>query len=276
MWKNEIYLNEASGADEGNASAGFAVDGGQPLNIDEAPAPQGGAYDWIPEKFRVMNDAGEIDIETSAKKIAQSYTHLERFKGGANVPPATPDDYQLTVPDELKEAWNPAEDQVHQAFRQRAHEAGMSQQQFDAAMQTFFQDIVPQIAGAGQDGGSENAQANCESELRKVWTSPQEFSRNVQAAYSGAAAIAQKAGMSINDIMESPLANDPTFIKLLAAIGPEFSEDSAPATTSMAAPTDIKSLMASPAYTDPKHPDHQKVSEQVSGYYKTRYGANKI
>jgi hypothetical protein len=44
-------------------------------------AGEPGANDWLPEKFRVMGEDGKLSIESSARKLAENYTHLEKRMG---------------------------------------------------------------------------------------------------------------------------------------------------------------------------------------------------
>src|SRR5690606_2632444 len=94
------------------------------------------------------------------------------------------------------------------------------------------------------------------AELQKAWATEAEFNRNIGNAFTAASAIAEKAGIPIDEIMvPTALGNNPTFLRLMAAIGPEFKEDRVPGDTTMVTQEDINALMVSEAYTNPKHAD---------------------
>lgn len=52
-------------------------DGGGTSLLSTGAQNQPGGDDWVPEKFRVMGEDGKLNIEGSARKLAESYTHLK-------------------------------------------------------------------------------------------------------------------------------------------------------------------------------------------------------
>ena len=50
-------------------------------------AGEPGANDWIPEKFRVVGEDGKLSIESSARKLAENYSLLEKRMGSGDAPP---------------------------------------------------------------------------------------------------------------------------------------------------------------------------------------------
>ncbi|CAJ0800758.1 hypothetical protein LMG18090_04042 [Ralstonia mannitolilytica] len=239
-----------------------------------APALAAGATepeiqgDFIPEKYRVSKEDGTFDIDASARKLAEAYTNAEKRIGTGDLPPKSADEYTVTVPDAMKEAFDPATDAGFKDFATKMHGLGLTQKQLDGVMESYFAMAPQLVAGAAQlDGAASTA------ELKKAWATDADFNRNVRNAYVGAEAIARKAGMNMDAIMGGPLGNDPTFIKLMAAIGPEFAEDIPPGGDVLrTSDQDIKSLMQSEAYTNPKHPDNARVSAQIADYYKRKFG----
>lgn len=268
----------------GDASGGG---GGEAVQVpSEAPAPASvpapapadsllktGANDsgtstaFIPEKFQVKKEDGSLDIESSARKTAEAYGELEKRLGAAPVIPKAASEYKVEVPDNLKEAIDVATDPGIKGFLGGALAQGMTQAQVDFVMGQYFTMAPQLVAGAGQlDATAATA------ELKKVWATDEDFSRNVKNAYTGATAVAQMAGIDISEIMDGPLGNSPQFLRLMAAVGPEFKEDTGVSGSRIVAESDINALLVSPAYTDPKHPDHGKVSKQVQSYYQRKYG----
>jgi len=182
-------------------------------------------------------------------------------------PPKDASEYTITVPDALKEAFDPATDEGMKGFLGKAHAAGMTQGQIDLVMESYF-DMAPRLAAGAAVYDSNTATA----ELKKTWATDADFKRNVQNAFTGANAAAQKAGLSIDEVMAGPLGNNPTFLRLMAALGPEFQEDPGAGGMTMTSQEDINALIASDAYKDPKHIDHAKVSEKIRQYYIRKHG----
>lgn len=227
-----------------------------------------GTTDFIPEKLRIMKDDGTLDLDASSRKVAEAYSALEKRLGAGDVPPKTAEEYTVTVPDALKEAFDPATDEGMKGFLSGALEQGMTQKQVDFVMGKYFE-LAPQLVGGAQQYDANTAAA----ELQKVWPTDADMKRNVRNAYVGASAAAQKAGLDINEIMNtSPLRNDPTFLRLMAALGPEFVEDPGAGGSATLTVEDISTLMNSDAYTNSKHPDHAKVSAKVKAYYLRKHG----
>lgn len=210
---------------------------------------------------------GTLDLDASARKLAEAYGNAEKRIGTGDIPPKEAKEYQVTVPDTLKEAIDPATDTQLQAFLSGAHEAGLTQKQLDFVMGKYFE-LAPQLAA-----GAAQFDANtCTEELKKSWATDADFKRNVRNAFVATEAIGQKAGIDVKEILEGPLGNNPQFLKLMAAIGPEFAEDKQPGGQPMTTQEDIETLMRSEAYTNPNHADHAKVSEKVRTYYQRKYG----
>lgn len=255
-----------TGAANGGAAAGGTGAGSSVLAAGMAGAGTG-APDFIPEKLRVTKADGTLDMEASARKMAEAYGNLETRFGKGEAAPKEVTDYKVTVPDALKEAFDPAKDEGMQTFLKGAHEKGLNQAQLDFVMGKYFE-LAPQLAAGAKQYDAETATA----ELKKTWATDADFNRNVKNAYVGANAIAAKAGLDVKSIMDGPLGNDPTFLKLMAAMGPEFAEDAPPGGQQMTTEDDVNKLMASEAYTNPRHADHAKVSAQVKKYFDRKYG----
>lgn len=241
------------------------------LQTGSVPADPGNT-DYIPEKLRINKEDGTLDLDGSSRKMAEAYGALEKRLGSGDAPPAAAADYKVAVPDAFKEAIDPATDPGIKGFLDGAHAAGMNQAQVDYVMSQYF-DMAPKlVAGAGQLD-----EAGATAELKKVWVNDAEFSRNVKNAVSGVTAIAQKAGLNVDEVMSANgLGNNVQFLRLMAAIGPEFVEDKAIGATRMTAESDIAALMASPAYNDSKHPEHAQTSARVADYFKRKHGNDPV
>jgi hypothetical protein len=224
--------------------------------------------DFIPEKLRVNKEDGTLDLDASSRKMADAYGALEKRFGAGDVPPKEASEYTITVPDALKEAFDPATDVGMQGFLSGALEQGMTQKQVDFVMSQYFE-MAPTLAAGAQQFDQETATA----ELKKTWATDADFSRNVKNAYVGANAAAQKAGLNVEEVM-SPggLGNNPLFLRLMAALGPEFNEDPGAGSMGTTSREDVDTLMTSEAYSNPRHADHAKVSAKVKAYFDRKHG----
>jgi hypothetical protein len=227
----------------------------------EAPA------DFIPEKLRVMKEDGTLDLDASSRKMADAYGSLEKRFGSGDAPPKDASEYKVTVPDALKDAFDPATDEGMKGFLSGAHAAGLNQAQVDFVMGKYFE-MAPALAAGAQQFDANTATA----ELKKTWATDADFNRNVKNAFVGANAAAQKAGIDVNEVMNGPLGNNPQFLRLMAALGPEFSEDPGAGSAGVSSQEDVTALMASEAYSNPRHIDHAKTSEKVRKYFERKHG----
>lgn len=253
-----------AGSDGGAGGQGTGSVLNQGANVDPSAEPSA----WIPEKYQVKKDDGSIDIDASARKLAEAHGHLEKRLGSGDLPPKTADEYQLTLPDTFKDVDVRADPDMAE-FLQDAHAAGMNQKQVDAVMKAYAK-----MATTMAQGGAAASMEDCSAELRKTWASESDFKRNAGLAYQAANVAAKMAGLSYDDIEASGLGNNPTFLRLMAALGPEFSEDTSVGGESIRATSqeDVEKLMLSEAYANAKHPDHAKVSERVRKFFERKHG----
>ncbi|MFC4518604.1 hypothetical protein [Cupriavidus pinatubonensis] len=288
MWKRRFFfLMDAAGeggdpgagaGGEGGAAGGAAGagEGGSGAGGDPASLLAGGSggaptTDFMPEKYRVMKDDGTMDLDASSRKLAEAYASAEKRIGGGDIPPKSADEYTVTVPDAFKESFDPKTDEGFKAFSGEMHALGLTQKQLDGVMKHYF-DLAPKLVA----GATVLDATSAKTQLEQVWASQGGFDHQVRNAYQGAAAIAQKAGLSIDEIMApTGLGNNVQFLRLMAAIGPEFAEDKSVGGTSMGGATTedkVNELMMSEAYKNPKHADHERVSQQVRGFFERKYG----
>lgn len=256
---------DGAGAGEGGAGAA------DPASLLAGGAAGAPTTDFMPEKYRVMKDDGTMDLDASSRKLAEAYASAEKRIGGGDIPPKSADEYTVTVPDALKDAFDPKTDEGFKAFSGKMHELGLTQKQMDGVMAQYF-DLAPKLVA-----GASMLDANtAKTQLEQVWAPHGGFDHQIRNAYQGAAVLAQKAGLSIDDIMApTGLGNNVQFLRLMAAIAPEFAEDKSPGGTSMGGATTedkVNEMMMSDAYKNPKHPEHEKVSATVRGFFERKYG----
>lgn len=213
----------------------------------------------IPEKFQVKKEDGTVDFEASGQKLAQAYSNLEKRLGAGGALPKSAEEYQVAVPDALKEHWKPEEDKLFQDFRARAFENKVPQEAFDFMMGEYF-NLAPQLVG----GAKQLSADECVAELKKDWSTPEQYKQELNTAYRG---LVGYAGEDAEGLM-ADYGNDPRFIRMMNRMGAEMGEDKSlhndGTTTSEET---VQQLMASKAYTDPKDPQHAAVSAKVKAFF---------
>lgn len=261
----------AAGGDGGQGGGGASLLAGAAAVGGETGAPT----EFIPEKYRVTKEDGTLDLDASARKLAEAHGHLEKRLGSGDAPPKSADEYTVTVPDAFKDAFDPKADDGFKAFAGKMHELGLTQKQLDGVMEHYFQ-LAPQLVAGAAMMDEQGARAA----LEKVWGSGESFDKNVRTAYKGAAAIAQRAGVDINELMRPDrLGNNVDFLRMMAAIAPEFDEDTSPGGSgapSESEENEVKKLMLSESYTNPKHPDYEATSKRVRAFFARKYPGESI
>lgn len=243
----------AEGAGEGDDKGG---QGGSALD-----GAGGGEATWkaesVAEKYHVKKEDGTLDLDKTLEKVETARAALEKKMGSGDIRPKDYTGYKAPdLPEELKDVTLDTE-----AFAKKAHDLGLSPAQYEGVMKEYY-DLLPKMVG---DQVKANA-TEVISELSALWgdTAEAQFSQAKRAA----AGIAESMGLTYKDINDA-IGNNPMAIRILAAVGKEMSEDKTPGSANGAIPAgfDISAALASPAYMDAKHPDHKKVSAQVSAYY---------
>jgi hypothetical protein len=194
-----------------------------------APAPAGSVLanavpnDYIPEKYRVTKDDGSLDLEQSSRKLAESYSHLEKRLGSGDAPPKTADEY--TVKLEGVEGFNWDEfkaDESTQSFLKGAHAKGLTNDQVQYVIGEYMK-AAPGLI----EGGVQLTQQDCTAALKSVWADDQTMRTNVTASFRAAEAFANPEGQPGNfAAIVAKYGNDPDFIAFTANIGKELREDS--------------------------------------------------
>ncbi|HIC7823458.1 TPA: hypothetical protein ACW7KR_000102 [Enterobacter hormaechei] len=275
MWKlKHLFMNAEQGAEQPGGGNGGGEDGGSSNNpgtgepsgnsLLSTGAGEQGANDWLPEKFRVMGEDGKLSIESSARKLAENYTHLEKRMGSGDAPPKTSDEY---APKVEVEGFNWEEfkaDPRMQSFMKTAHAKGITNDQMSFILGEYAQ-RAPELVGGAAELDSQSAT----TQLREVWKTDAEFKQNIGLAFRAFNSLADDGDRGRID----EIGNNPMVIRMLAKVGAEMQED-APAggDVNLEEQQSIRDLMKSPAYMDPKHPDHERVSAKVKAYYQKRYG----
>lgn len=165
--------------------------------------------------------------------------------------PKTAADYKMPdLPEGLKDLQ--LDHDMHNAFREEAHKAGLSQGQFEFVMNKYLE-LAPQLVAGSQQVTADQTIA----ELKTAWG--KDYEANAQNAWRGMSQIAQAAGLTIEQV-DAELGNSPAFNRIMAAVGAQLREDTSINTggigTSSAGMADAAALQASEAFRNPRHPEH--------------------
>jgi len=267
----------AAGATGGVAAPVSALASGagaSAAGAQSAASSNGNGFDWLPEKYRVAKDGGEIDLEASAKKVAEGYAHLSQRLGAGDVPPKSPDEY---APKVEAEGFNWDEfkaDPEMQSFLKGAHAKGVTNDQLSFILGEYAR-LAPMLV----EGAGALTVEDCNAALAQVWKTPAEQTEGIRGAYRVTEMLASKAGVSFEEIEASGLGNHPLFIRMVAALAPELGEDSSPNTSGMSSgmsdedfntqTADLRNQLAQMPVSDKRRP---AVQQKLDALYAKRYG----
>lgn len=254
----------AGGAAEGASPAGGAT--GNPAGT----ALSGGAewtIDSIPEKFRVKNDAGEFDHQAMLRKVDEHRSALEKRMGTGDIRPKSADEYKVPDTDVFKGLQ--LDEAGAKAFRQEAHDMGLTQKQYEAVMGKWAT-LAPQLVNAGQEQTTEGAT----TALREAWKD--QYDANIKESFRVVNRVAESAGIPFDEV-EKAIGNNPVAIRLFAALAPEMREDATPAAanggTGGGAQTAEQYLAENfKAFSDSKDPQHKAVTDRYNALAKREAG----
>lgn len=276
MWKlKHLFMNAELSAEQPGGNGG-GDDGGNNTGTGESSdnsllstgAGEPGANDWLPEKYRVSGEDGALNVEQSARKLAEAHVALEKRMGSVGTAPKTSDEYAPKVD---VEGFNWEEfkaDPRMQSFMKTAHAKGITNDQMSFIIGEYAQRAPELVGGAAQLDAD-----NAAMQLREVWKTDADFNKNIGLAYRAFNQLADDADKGRMD----EIGNNPMVIRMLAKMGAEMQED-APAgcDINLEEQQSIRDLMKSPAYMDPKHTDHERVSAQVRAFYQKTYGDQSV
>ena len=248
--------------------------------------------DWrtiLPEDIRDNPTIGKYtDVGALAAAHINLQSHLGRDKIARPVTeddwnevynflgrPEAPDAYKVELPDDLPDPVRAQfSDENIASFYQTAHQLGLTQAQVEGLAKWQAENTAGQYQALEQ-----NAQQTLEEAER---TMRQEFGRgydqNIRAAQR---AIEDYGGEELAQILDqSGLGNNPVVIKAFAKIGKAMTSDKdllgsnerSEGMTPDEAKSEAARLMANPAYTDKRHPEHAKLVTEVRRLFEQAYG----
>jgi hypothetical protein len=218
------------------------------------------------DKVLAKREDGQPDWEATARNAEKARQHLEKKLGTGDIPPASAAEYTFAPPEELKDF--ALKDDRIEAFKSEALKHGLTKGQFDFVMTKFLES-----AGDLMEGAAKLTATQARTELQKYWPTTSEIESNLQnasRAIRGLPADLQQATVE--------LGTNPAFLRAMAFYGAQTREDAPPSNSlpPNSGGASIESLMASEAYRNQRHPDHQRVSMQVSNFYARTHGDTPI
>lgn len=177
----------------------------------------------MPEKFRVMGADGKLDVVATAKKTVSSNTELEKRMKDVGLPPESVDKYEVKVDAAVKDVVaEVVKSETGQKFMKDAHAAGFTNKQMNLVLSAFGAELSTIAEGAIAVKTEE-----CDTALRKVWTSDKDFTGGKGRAFQATTVFAKALGIDLSEI-DAALGNSPVFIRLMDAVGREMGEDLPP------------------------------------------------
>ena len=236
--------------------------------ISSSPAPAGFDFSTVPEKHRVFKQDGTFDAETTLTRIDRQRAELERRMGSVGERrPDAPADYKFEVAPEIAPLFEAMGEDAINGFREEAHANGLTETQANWAVARHLEGLAAFGAVAPQ---VDVKQAT--AELRKEWTTDEQFNDNVRSARNALAAFGGDEAKAIMD----KHGNDPSLIKMFARMGAELGPGRAPSppgshtSTGGSAQDFLKANYA--AYADSKHPDNARVTAEFNRRNKAEVG----
>lgn len=265
------YLqNETTESGEAGGQQQASTTGGQQQQQDSNLLNQGASNDYIPEKYRVMGADGQLDLEQSSRKLAESYGHLEKRLGSGDLPPKSVDEYAPTLEVEGFDWEEFKKDESSQAFLKGAHAKGLTNAQVEYVLGEYLK-AAPQLV----QGSAQLDQQGATEELKSVWKSDAEFKTGVQSAYRAVQGFADQGdGPGSLARVEAKFGNDPDFIALMARIGREMNEDTVPGGQAVSEgdfavqTSELRKQLQDMPLHDPKR---AQVQAQLDALYQKRY-----
>lgn len=250
MFKKHYFLMSELPNDGGEGGAGsnnepnsILADGGfeneekPPVNDEnkeEGKEEKQGEYDFLEDKFRVLNPDNTVNLEMSAEKMANSYKSLASRLGTGDVPPKSADEYNIKIESETLNFDDFKKDPENQAFLSKAHEQGMTSKQVEFVLNEYAR-VMPAAFDKFKGLTQEQAQA----ELTETWKSEADFKSNIKDAFTAFNKYASPEDKGKID----EIGNNPIVIRLLANMGISLKEDVPPAKNIGLEPDNIERMM---------------------------------
>jgi hypothetical protein len=232
-----------------------------------APAPTAApAADehYIPAKLRVTKDDGSVDVEASAKKLAEAYALAEKRIGSGDLPPKAPEEYALEGLPETVDVAALKSDPEMSGFLKAAHAKGLTNAQVSFVLNEY-------IARAAAAAPAAPDPQRVTAELRAEWKSEADFSGNLRNAYRAFDAYAAPGDKERMD----EIGNNAVVIRLLARIGADIAEDApieAGSPQEQSWDSELSKLKAERDALQPQDARRKDLQARIDDMFTQRYG----
>jgi len=226
----------------------------------------GAATPWqvdVPQGFNAPEQfvsSGKVDLNT----VFKSYGELQARAG--DPVPDMPEKYQYN----WGEGEEKASDEDFKSVQTFAHKLGLTPQQFAKFVpesRQYAQALSEQIQSI-YDDKYVGTPAKAESALRQVWQDSAQFDKQIGFADKAVRTYVKEAGISQEDAAR--LGNDPAFIRIMAAIGPELGEDSRINVSAIMSQETLAEIQSHPGYMNPNHPMHASLQAKAMGHFQNQ------
>lgn len=243
-------------------------------------------YDAFAEDIRSNQNVTKFG---SAEELAKSYINAQTLIGRDKIPmPVTDDDWANTYarlgrPEEAAGyEFNAPEgavvDEERQgAFRELAHQIGLSQKQAEALAAFDFEGQATSLEQSTL--AQEQATTEAIDSLKKEWGNA--FEQNTMVANRAVTEFAGEEGLNFLKEVELEgvsLADHPVLVKMFNNIGKGMMESGkleGKGSDLVMTPNEVQakqaSLMSHPAYTDRNHPEHRVINGEVQKLFKLQF-----
>ena len=254
-----------SAAAEGEGGEGTALEGGAPgAGGGEGTALEGGAGGGEPTVYEVPDKFKDDEGNLKEQDLLKSYGELEGILGSQGKPPETVDGYEVELEGRFPEGTK-INEEGHKEFLGRCHEKGLTND-----MVNF---IMDEYAGIVTAGAEVKAAGKAEAVAALKESFGDQYGPKMVAAYNAFHA----AGIEGIDMKE--VGYNPAMIRILAKLGENLTEDQMPGHQFVSgggmSEDELKTMMSSEAYWDPKNPAHQETKAKVEAHYKAKYAKKK-
>lgn len=217
----------------------------------------------VPEKYQVKGADGKLDAAATLAKVDAARAALEGRMGAGGLPPETPEGYKPeTVYEALKTAGGgefKLPDEFLSSFNQFAHDAKLSQGQYDKAL-TGMLGMTKNMVSSG----FEHAMATGREALTKVWGPDAANPKSPRMQSAHRAFMKYVPETLRNAETRDAIGNHPVVMQLLEAVGRDLKEDVAPNSGDGGATTGrLDQIFADPAYWNPRDPKHGELIKEA-------------
>jgi hypothetical protein len=271
MMRNKyVVMAEETSAEAPPAATGSAPAPATGSMLSQAGAAGNAGNDWLPEKYRVTKEDGAVDVEASARKLADSYAHLEKRLGSGDVPPKTAEEYDVKLEVEGFDWSEFKDDPVTQDFIKGAHEKGMTNAQLEFVIGSYLK------AGGDLVTGAQALDVDqVKADLRTAWPTDAEVDKNLGLAHKAFMSLATPEDQArVDEIGDSPVV-----LRILAKVGQLMQEDTPISSSSQPSGADFAArsaeLRAELEKLPPSDPRRKQIRDQLDELYTKKYGSQR-